>query len=78
MAPVPTENSSNPHRPHSDPKATSGHKQNTSGAQQQIISDEKVDQVLIKAREPMGEREARSVAELLERVSVSLCLCGFH
>ena len=68
-------NSPTPHHLNTTPQITSSAKLGTSAVQSrntsnvQQATDKMVDQLLIKAKSPLGEGEIRKVVEILEKVS---------
>ncbi|KAF9654231.1 hypothetical protein BDM02DRAFT_3182057 [Thelephora ganbajun] len=73
MPTVLTNNPPTPRRSSNIPQTTSGTKPGPSGVQQQNTTgtrslDEAVDQVLMKAKSPLGEGEVRRVVETLEKM----------
>ena len=72
---VVTNNSSTQHRSGGIPQTASGAKLSTPGAQPEntpstrSTPDEVVNQILIRAKSPLVEEDARKLAEILEKVS---------
>lgn len=75
MVSVLTNNPPNPHRSNTVPQITSSTRLSASGIHQQNAAprtlDDRVEQLLAKARLPMEDAEVPEVAELLEKVSRS-------
>ena len=73
MATALANNSPIPHRSNTAPHQTSNTKIGTSNPQQQNIPatqslDDKVEQLLVRSRSPMGKDDARKMSEMLDKV----------